>query len=130
VGTCAPASLLEQDGAPGVKQLQIGLQPAPRGFHISPGLIEIQMRHLRLTERQIELRLSEIASDYLADAGYDPQFGARPLKRLMQKEVENRVARALLDGRIRNGDTIEINVRDGKLVIEPIVSASQASGKP
>jgi ATP-dependent Clp protease ATP-binding subunit ClpB len=95
-------------------------------------IIEIQMRrlHPRLAERQIELRLSEEASDYLVRESYDPQFGARPLKRVMRKEVENRVARALLDGSIRDGETIEITVRDGKLVIEPIVTASQAGGKP
>jgi ATP-dependent Clp protease ATP-binding subunit ClpB len=48
----------------------------------------------------------------------------------MRKEVENRVARALLDGGVRDGETIEITVRDGKLVIEPIGTASQAGGKP
>ncbi len=95
-------------------------------------IIEIQMRllHPRLAERRIELRLSEEASDYLARESYDPQFGARPLKRVMRKEVENRVARALLDGSIRDGETVEITVHDGKLVIKPIVTASQAGRKP
>jgi ATP-dependent Clp protease ATP-binding subunit ClpA len=51
------------------------------------------------------------------------------LKRVMRKEVENRVARALLDGSIRDGETVEITVHDGKLVIEPIVTALQASEK-
>jgi ATP-dependent Clp protease ATP-binding subunit ClpB len=85
-------------------------------------IIEIQMRHLRsrLAERHIELRLSEDAKDYLASEGYDPQFGARPLKRVLQKEVENRVARALLEGSVRDGDTLEITLRDDKLAIEPV----------
>jgi ATP-dependent Clp protease ATP-binding subunit ClpB len=85
-------------------------------------IIEIQLNRLRprLAERHIELRLSDAALDYLASAGYDPQFGARPLKRVMQKEVENRIARALLDGTVRDGDTIELDVRNGKLVLEPV----------
>lgn len=84
-------------------------------------IIEIQLKHLqpRLAERHITLHLSEKALDYLANEGYDPQFGARPLKRVMQKEVENRLARALLDGSIRDGETIEIDLRNGALELEP-----------
>ncbi len=84
-------------------------------------IIEIALKRLRprLAERHIELHLSEAAKDYLANQGYDPQFGARPLKRVMQKEIENRVARALLDGTVRDGDTIELDLRDGKLVLGP-----------
>ena len=52
--------------------------------------------------------------------GYDPQFGARPLKRIIQKEVENRIARALLDGTVRDGDTVEIDAKDGKLILESV----------
>src|SRR5579883_2851126 len=89
-------------------------------------IIEIQLNRLRprLAERHIELRLSEAALDYLASAGYDPQFGARPLKRVLQKEVENRIARALLDGTVRDGDTIELDVRNGKLVLERVSEQS------
>lgn len=85
-------------------------------------IIDIQMNRLRprLAERHIELRLGEDAREYLANEGYDPQFGARPLKRVMQKEIENRVARALLDGTIRDGDTVEIQLHNGKLTIEPV----------
>ncbi len=90
--------------------------------HRMKDIIEIQLNRLRqrLTERHIELHLSEEALDHLANEGYDPQFGARPLKRVIQKEVENRVARALLDGTVRDGDAIEIGVRDGKLTLEPV----------
>ena len=66
------------------------------------------------------MHLSEAAKDLLAIEGYDPQFGARPLKRVIQHEVENRVARAILDGTIRDGDTIEIDAHDGKLVLTPV----------
>ena len=85
-------------------------------------IVDIQLNHLRprLAERHIELHLSDAAKDFLAGEGYDPQFGARPLKRVIQKEVENRVARAILDGTIRDGDTVEIDERDGKLVLETV----------
>ncbi|HEV7235850.1 MAG TPA: AAA family ATPase, partial [Ktedonobacteraceae bacterium] len=82
-------------------------------------IVDIQINHLRprLEDRHITLHLSDAAKDLLANEGYDPQFGARPLKRVIQKEVENRVARAILDGTIRDGDTVEIVVRDGKLAL-------------
>jgi ATP-dependent Clp protease ATP-binding subunit ClpB len=93
-------------------------------------IVDIQLNRLRprLAERHITLHMSEAAKDLLAIEGYDPQFGARPLKRVIQHEVENRVARAILDGTIRDGDTIEIDARDGKLVLTPVkpeVAASQ-----
>ena len=85
-------------------------------------IIEIQLKRLRarLAERHIDLRLSDDAIDYLATEGYDPQFGARPLKRVIQKEVENRVAHALLEGTVRDGDTIDLDMQDGKLVLKPV----------
>ncbi len=85
-------------------------------------IIDIQINRLRprLAERHITLHLSEAAKDVLASEGYDPQFGVRPLKRVIQREVENRVARAILDGTIRDGDTVEIDARDGKLVLTPV----------
>src|SRR5947209_8018460 len=85
-------------------------------------IVDIQINRLRprLQERHITLHLSDRAKELLANLGYDPQFGARPLKRAIQKEVENRIARAILEGTIRDGDTIEIDARDGKLVIETV----------
>ena len=84
-------------------------------------IVDIQVGHLqpRLAERQITLQLSEEARTFLANEGYDPQFGARPLKRVIQKEVENRIARAILDGTIHDGDTLEVNMIDDKLTINP-----------
>ncbi len=85
-------------------------------------IIEIQLNRLRprLSERHIKLHLSEEACDHLAAEGYDPQFGARPLKRVIQKEIENRIARALLEGSVRDGDTLEIVLQSGKLALEPV----------
>ena len=83
-------------------------------------IVDIQVNRLRprLDEHQITLRLSDAARELLANMGYDPQFGARPLKRTIQKEVENRIARALLDGTVRDGDTVEIYAKDGKIILE------------
>jgi ATP-dependent Clp protease ATP-binding subunit ClpB len=91
-------------------------------------IVEIQINRLRprLAERHITIHLNDAAKDLLANLGYDPQFGARPLKRVIQKEVENRIARAILDGTIRDGDNVEIDSRDGKLLIEPKRVEAQA----
>jgi ATP-dependent Clp protease ATP-binding subunit ClpB len=88
-------------------------------------IVDIQIKRLRprLVERHITLTLTEAAKDFLADEGYDPQFGARPLKRVIQKEVENRIARAILDGTIRDGDHVEVDVQSGKLTVESVKQA-------
>ncbi len=85
-------------------------------------IVDIQVNRLRprLAERHISLHLSDAARELLANMGYDPQFGARPLKRIIQKEVENRIARALLDGTVRDGDTVEIDAKNGKLILESV----------
>ncbi|MBE3561713.1 MAG: ATP-dependent chaperone ClpB [Ktedonobacteraceae bacterium] len=83
-------------------------------------IVDIQINRLRprLAERHISLHLTEEARTLLAIEGYDPQFGARPLKRVIQREVENRLARAILDGTVRDGDNVEFDVQDGKLVLK------------
>ena len=83
-------------------------------------IVDIQVNRLRprLDERHITLYLSDATKDLLANEGYDPQFGARPLKRVIQKEVENRIARGILDGTIRDGSAVELDTQDGKLVME------------
>ncbi|HEY4032621.1 MAG TPA: ATP-dependent chaperone ClpB [Ktedonobacteraceae bacterium] len=87
-------------------------------------IVDIQINRLRprLAERHITLHLSEAAKDLLAIEGYDPQFGVRPLKRVIQRQVENRIARAILDGTIRDGDTVAIDAHDGKLVLTLVTS--------
>jgi ATP-dependent Clp protease ATP-binding subunit ClpB len=83
------------------------------------GIVDIQINRLRprLEDRHITLHLSDASRDFLAHEGYDPQFGARPLKRVIQKEVENRLARSILAGTIRDGDTVEFDVQNGELVM-------------
>jgi ATP-dependent Clp protease ATP-binding subunit ClpB len=80
--------------------------------------IQINLLRKRLAERHITLHLSDEARATLADMGYDPQFGARPLKRVIQREVQNRIALAILEGRVKDGSTVEIDVRNGELTLE------------
>jgi ATP-dependent Clp protease ATP-binding subunit ClpB len=80
-------------------------------------IVDFQLAHLekRLAERNVTLRLSDAAREYLAAAGYDAAYGARPLKRLIQREIENELALRLLDGTFRDGDTITVDATSGGL---------------
>ena len=71
----------------------------------------IQLRRLqsRLDERHITLELTEAAREHLAVSGYDPNYGARPLKRLIQKEIETALGRLILKGEVKDGDTVNID---------------------
>jgi ATP-dependent Clp protease ATP-binding subunit ClpB len=82
-------------------------------------IVDIQLARLRrmLDERKIRLELSESARAWLAEAGYDPVYGARPLKRVIQRNLQDPLATRLLEGRIKDGETVEIAARDGALVI-------------
>jgi len=71
----------------------------------------------RLKDRRIGLEISDPARDLIADAGYDPVYGARPLKRYLQHELETRIGRALLAGDIPDGSTIVVDVQDGELTV-------------
>ena len=81
-------------------------------------IAEIQLGSLkkRLAAQDLRLEVSEAALDVLAQAGFDPIYGARPLKRAIQSEVENPLAKALLEGRYAPGSVIRVEARDGKLV--------------
>ena len=94
-------------------------------------IVDIQINRLRprLAERHITLQLTDTARDLLAEMGYDPQFGARPLKRIIQREVENRIARGILDSTIRDGDTVKIDAKHGKLVMEPVRPPAQEEAR-
>jgi ATP-dependent Clp protease ATP-binding subunit ClpB len=91
-------------------------------------IVDIQLERLKklLAERHIALEVTAAAKRYLAETGYDPVFGARPLKRVIQRELQDPLALALLQGRFHDGDTIRVAVRDGELVLEPVVEAVPA----
>jgi len=77
-------------------------------------IVEITIDRLqkRLGERRLELAVTPQARAWLADHGYDPIYGARPLRRLMQKEIDDKLAKALLAGAIHDGDAVRVNVQD------------------
>ncbi len=73
---------------------------------------------LRLKEQQITLRLSDEAKRFIAESGYDPVYGARPLKRFLQRELETRVARAIIGGTVAEGGELSVELKNGELVVE------------
>ena len=80
-------------------------------------IVDIQLGYLhdRLADRDLRINLSEAARDRLAEAGFDPVYGARPLKRAIQQQVENPLAQEILEGKFRPGDIIEVGVADNRL---------------
>ena len=80
-------------------------------------IVDIQLGYLheRLAERDMRIELSESARDRLADAGFDPVYGARPLRRAIQQQIENPLAQEILRGKFKPGDVIKIGVADDQL---------------
>ena len=74
--------------------------------------------NIRLEEKELRIELTEAAKDFVVDGGYDPMYGARPLKRYLQKNVETLAAGLILTGNVSRGDTILIDVKDGKLTAD------------
>ena len=79
-------------------------------------IVEITVDRLqeRLSDRRLELAVTPAARLWLADHGFDPVYGARPLRRLMQKEIDDRLARALLAGEVHDGDTVRVDIAEDK----------------
>jgi ATP-dependent Clp protease ATP-binding subunit ClpB len=92
-------------------------------------IVELQLARLRarLAERRIDIELTPAAKELLAEAGWDPAYGARPLKRALQRLVENPLAVALLEGHFGEGDTILVDARDGELAFERAAVAEAAA---
>ncbi len=90
----------------------------PLGKEQIRSICNIQISYLkdRLHERDIELEISEAALDKLGEVGFDPVYGARPLKRAIQHQLENPLAQDILAGRFGPGDVIKVDVKDGQLV--------------
>ena len=81
-------------------------------------IARIQTEYLgkRLAERQLRLEISDKAIDFIADSGFDPVYGARPLKRAIQQQIENPLARRILEGAFQPGDTIRVDAEQGRIV--------------
>jgi ATP-dependent Clp protease ATP-binding subunit ClpB len=94
-------------------------------------IVDIQLRQLqkRLAERKIELRVSQAAKELLAERGWDPLYGARPLKRTIQRLVGDRMALLILEGRIRDGDVVAVDVDGGELTFNVLASVEEPAGR-
>jgi ATP-dependent Clp protease ATP-binding subunit ClpB len=89
-------------------------------------IVDLQVDHLvaRVRERGIEVELTDDARTLLGNLGYDPVYGARPLKRVIQKQLVDRLALAILQGEFREGDTVRADARDGEIVLEKAAAAA------
>src|SRR5205807_10505926 len=83
-------------------------------------IVQIQLQRLRerLADRKVTLELTDAAVTHIVRAGYDPAYGARPLKRVIQREVETELAKRLLGGQVRDGQTVVVDYdrNEGKLM--------------
>ncbi len=102
----------------------------PLTFEHLMQIIDIQMRRLRelLAERKITIELTEAAKRQLVEEGYDPVYGARPLKRVIQRRIQDPLALKILAGDVRDGDHVVVDFRDGEFVFD--VVAGEAEEEP
>ncbi|MGF1494158.1 MAG: ATP-dependent chaperone ClpB [Microcoleaceae cyanobacterium] len=87
-------------------------------------IVSLQTRHLsaRLADRKMSLELSDGAIDFLAEVGFDPVYGARPLKRAIQRELETQIAKGILRGEFNDGDTISVDIQNERLSFKKMLS--------
>src|SRR3989304_5018265 len=92
-------------------------------------IVDIQLDRLRrrLLDKRIELEVTEAAKSFLAEAGYDPVYGARPIKRTIQRSLESEIARRLLSGAVEEGRKLTIDLSGGKLTF---TTAKPGGGAP
>ena len=85
-------------------------------------ILHLQMDALRrkLNENGVGIKFTEAFEDYMTTEGYDPAYGARPIKRLMQRELVNLIAKAILEGKVTRGSTVSVDVKDGQVIIGEI----------
>jgi ATP-dependent Clp protease ATP-binding subunit ClpB len=79
-----------------------------------------------LAERKIAVTLTEAARELLAEKGYDPAYGARPLKRVIQKSIQDSLAEEILAGRVKDGDSVDVSVNDAKFTFNGVVVGADA----
>src|SRR5207247_6908800 len=92
-------------------------------------IVDLQLARLRerLADRGISIDLTDAAKETLAEAGWDPTYGARPLKRAIQRLVENPLALRLLEGEFAEGDAVRVDAEDGELVFEKAAVTAAAA---
>lgn len=93
------------------------------------GIVEIQLKHLKklLEDRKISLDLDDDAMTWLANRGYDPVYGARPLKRVIQKHLQNPLASLILEGKVKDSEAVHVSVAEGELSINGVAVRAEAA---
>ena len=93
-------------------------------------IVEMQLEQLmrKLAEKDIHLTPSKELVDHIATTGYDPQYGARPIKRMIQKELLNELSRQIIAGKVDTGSRQVIDVFDGKIVFRKPIDAKERNG--
>jgi ATP-dependent Clp protease ATP-binding subunit ClpB len=86
--------------------------------------LQVDLVVARVAERGVHVTLTDEAKQLLGDMGYDPTYGARPLRRVIQKQLVDRLALALLEGKLREGDEVTIDARDGELALDTVGAAA------
>jgi ATP-dependent Clp protease ATP-binding subunit ClpB len=92
-------------------------------------IVDIQLERLAklLTDRKIKVVLDKAAHEWLADKGYDPAYGARPLKRVIQKSLQDQLAEEILAGNVADGDTVEVSAGKDGLTLKAGKSKAKAA---
>ena len=93
-------------------------EPLTRSNLKEIALLQIENLKERLALQEISMSISEKALDMIADEGYDPQYGARPIKRLIQRDIVNLLSKKLLGNEIRSGSSFTVDVENGELIIK------------
>ena len=83
----------------------------------------------RLSEKGIDLRITSKAKEFISREGYNPMYGARPLRRAIQKHIENPLSEELIQGRFAEGNVIQIDLKDDKLLFEELLNHSKEAKK-
>jgi ATP-dependent Clp protease ATP-binding subunit ClpB len=91
-------------------------------------IVDIQLERLRrlLEDRKLRLELDDRAREWLAEAGYDPVYGARPLKRVIQRSLQDRLANLLLEGRVQDGAVLQVTAGPDGLEVRPAAAVRLA----
>jgi ATP-dependent Clp protease ATP-binding subunit ClpB len=94
-------------------------------------IVDIQVAQLsaRVSERGIEIQLTDKARELIGNLGFDPTYGARPLKRVIQKQLVDKLALRLLEGEFAEGDSVEVDAADGELTFQKVERAEPAQAQ-
>ena len=132
-----PGSFFRREGRPGQEAIlsarltDRSIRPLfPKSLHneiqVILTILSAEVRE-RLADREVDIQLSDAASAALVEEGYDPEYGARPLRRVVERRIENELARRILSGEFRAGDCITVDYADGEYVFGSLAPVEASS---